>query len=250
MSDLSKPLRWFGFCVLGAWLLIQMPARTIGLILPDTLQLEGFSGSLWRGQAARSRIVLGDRAFHLGHLSWGLSPHTLLLFSPTFDLHARWGAQTVDLRLMLTPSTVTLSEVDAKLGIRFVRQLIPLYTGGLLVVDLDYLEMANDQAPQIAGSILWERAVWTARGRDVGLGNYKITFNSSPESKVEAAVGEVTTVSGALMAEGQVTLSAEKYSVNVELSGQALENTALRDALQLMAVPSEEGLLIEISGEL
>ena len=147
-----------------------MPARTIGLILPDTLQLEGFSGSLWRGQAARSRVVLGDRAFHLGHLSWGLAPHTLLLLSPTFDLHTRWGAQTVDLRLKLTPSTVTLSEVDTKLDIRFVRQLIPLYTGGLLVVDLDYLAQQGSILTEVphCGSVLRETmstpspaSIWT-----------------------------------------------------------------------------------------
>ena len=139
MSALSKHLRWFGLWVLVACLLVQMPARTIGLILPDSLQLEGFSGSLWQGQAARSRGVIGDKAFPLGHLSWRLSPHTLLFLSPSFDLHTRWGAQTVDLQLQLTPSAVRLSNVDTKLDVRFIRQLMPLYTGGVLLLDLDYL---------------------------------------------------------------------------------------------------------------
>ncbi len=250
MSALSKHLRWFGLWVLVACLLVQMPARTIGLILPDNLQLEGFSGSLWQGQAARSRVVIGDKAFHLGHLSWRLSPHTLLFLSPSFDFHTRWGAQTVDLQLQLTPSAVRLSNVDTKLDVRFIRQLMPLYTGGVLLVDLDYLEVATDRAPKIAGVILWEQAVWTARGRDVGLGNYQIAFASPLEADVETAVGEVTTASGALIAEGRVSFSRSEYDVNVALSGPALDNQALRDALQLMAVPSDGGLRIAISGEL
>ena len=250
MSGPSKHLRWFSLCILVACLLVQMPARTIGLILPDSLQLEGFSGSFWRGQAARSRVVIGDKAFHLGHLSWRLSPHTLMFLSPSFDLHTRWGAQTVDMQLQLTPSAVRLSNVDTKLDVRFVRQLMPLYTGGVLLVDLDYLEVAAGRAPEIAGVILWEQAVWTARGRDVGLGNYQIAFAAPLGADAETAVGEVTTASGALIAEGRVSFSPSQYDVNVSLSGPALDNQALRDALQLMAVPTDRGLRIEISGEL
>ncbi len=250
MSDLLKPLRWFGLCLVLAFALVKMPARAITLMLPDTLQLEGFSGSLWQGHAARARFFFGDKAFHLGRLSWNMSPATFLIFTPSLDLHTRWGTQTADLRLQLTPSTIKLSEIDATLDVRFVRQLVPLYAGGLLLVDLDYLQIARDRAPQIGGSIMWEQAVWTARGRDVGLGNYKIVFDASSESQLGPTVGKITTASGALVAKGQVTLSSDKYGVEVALSGPAMENNALRDALQLMAVPSEEGLLIEISGEL
>jgi hypothetical protein len=73
-------------------LLAAVPARVLGYLLPATLQLGGFSGTLWQGQAARATIVAGGKLIHLGRVSWQLAPWSLLILSPSIDLNARWGS--------------------------------------------------------------------------------------------------------------------------------------------------------------
>ena len=251
MNGLPIPLRWLGLSVLLCSLLWQTPARTVGIFLPASVQLEGFTGSLWQGQAARSRLLFGDKAFQLGSLSWSLSPGSLLSLAPSFDLATRWGTQRLDLAVRFTLFGLEVRHLTGDLDVRFVRQLAPLYVGGQVHVDLEALDFHPGQVPEIVGEVLWRQAVWTARGGDVGLGNFQMTW-SNPEHDGEPgeAIGQIVTLSGALNAEGEVAIASDNYRVNVALTGPALDNDALRGALQMLASPDGEGLRIQLSGAL
>jgi len=251
LSELPNPLRWLGLSVLLCSLLWQTPARTVGLLLPASVELEGFTGSLWQGQAARSRLLFGDKAFQLGSLSWSLSPRSLLSLTPSFDLNTRWGAQRLDLAVRFTLSGLEVRHLKGDLDVRFVRQLAPLYVGGQMHVDLQALDFHPGQVPEIVGKVLWRQAVWTARGGDVGLGNFQVTWsNPDRAGQPGEAIGEIVTLSGALNAAGEVAIASDNYRVNVTLTGPALNNEALRGALQMLASPDGEGLRIQLSGEL
>jgi len=60
----------------------------------------------------------------------------------------------------------------------------------------------------------------------------------------------VRTLSGPLTVDGSVSLAERVYQINMSLSGAALNNSGLRDALSLLAVPAGDEWQIALSGTL
>ena len=58
------------------------------------------------------------------------------------------------------------------------------------------------------------------------------------------------TLKGALDLTGEFTLNGDRYSVTADLSGAAARNEAFQQAIALMAVPTESGYRIDLSGTL
>ena len=78
------------------------PARLLGLLLPsDKVVMQGFSGTLWQGAAARTLVAAGHGYIELGQVTWELAPLSLFTLSPTIDFDSRWGGQSVSATIKL-----------------------------------------------------------------------------------------------------------------------------------------------------
>ncbi len=231
-------------------LLTAVPARVIGYLLPATLQLGGFSGTLWQGQAARATVVSADKLIHLGRVSWQLAPWSLLILSPSIDLNARWGQQRLQGNVQVGPGGgVTLRNIDASADAQVIREFMPLFIGGTIEAQVPFLSIESLTPPRIDrvdGRVIWSNGVWTARSGDVALGNYVLEINGQQGS----LVGALQTLSGPLKVEGQLNLEGPQYRVDVALRGPATNNEGLRNSLRLMATPTADGFDLKLNGQL
>ena len=231
-------------------LLMAVPARVLGYLLPATLQLGGFSGTIWQGQAARATVVTAGKLVHLGQVSWQLAPWSLLILSPSIELNARWGQQRLQGNVQVGPGGgLTLRNIDVSVDAQVIREFMPLFIGGTLEAQVALLSMESLTPPsieQVDGRVIWSNGVWTARSGDVALGNYALEINGQQGS----LVGILQTLSGPLKVDGQLNLDGQQYQVDVALRGPATSNEGLRNSLRLMATPTADGFDLKLNGQL
>lgn len=233
--------------VLLAVVLMTAPARVVGLLLPDSAKLTGFTGTLWDGSAARGTLRVAGQVLSMGRVSWRIHPWSVLGFRPRVELTSDWGGQRLGAVLRYGgPSSLDVDVLRAQFDVRFVRQLVPLYVGGLIRLDFSDLQFQDGTFQSGGGEVVWQDAVWTANSGDVALGDYSLVLGGSEGG----LSGRVKTLGGPLRVTGDLQLSGNRYSVNLALSGPATANQGLGDALKLLAQPSATGFDMVMSGEI
>ncbi len=230
------------------FLISGVPARMVLPVVPNSVVLEGVSGSVWRGQAARSGIVMPNgKLFSLGRVSWRLQPWSLLLLTPKVNFESQWGAQRFSGTAAASVSgLLRLEDVVARLDIGFTRQVLPLYVGGELEADIRSLAMKDNVILSLDGRVVLQDGVWAARAGDVALGTYVADLRTADEG----TRADVQTLSGPLTVSGSAMLTGQDYSVDLALRGSALDNAGLRQSLQLLAMPSADGFDVILNGSL
>ena len=74
-----------------ALLVSRVPASVIGSILPQTLTASGFTGTVWRGEAAHVQAEVQGQPFALGRVAWTVHPLGLLAGA----IRRRWNRGTL-----------------------------------------------------------------------------------------------------------------------------------------------------------
>ena len=228
-------------------LIARLPASIATALLPPTVIATNPSGTLWRGNAAHVQVNMSGQWFALGRVEWALQPFGVLLGDAVI-LRSSWGSQKLDIggRIGLN-GDVTVSDASIRADISWVRNLLPLFIAGDLNADIETLRVSASGTPVfISGRVVWEDAAWQAVGGDVSLGTYAVDIATDDQG----ISGKVVTLKGALELNGEVTLQGNRYSVTADLSGAAARNEAFQQAIALMAVPTESGYRIDLSGTL
>ena len=228
-------------------LVARLPASIATALAPPTVIANNPSGTLWRGSAAHVQVNVNGRWFALGSVNWELHPLGLL-FGDVLTLKSAWGRQQLDLSAGIAfNGDVTVSDTSIRADISWIKNLLPLFVAGDITADIESLRVNASGVPQaISGRVVWENAAWQAMGGDVSLGTYAIDIATDDEG----ISGEVVTLKGALDLAGEFALKGDRYSVTADLSGAAARNEAFQQAIALMAVPTESGYRIELSGTL
>ncbi len=229
-----------GLVLLLLFLLASAPARLLGLVLPgEQVSLQGLSGTLWRGGAARAVAATPAGYLQLGAVSWRLHPWSLLLFRPTLDLRSAWGAQEAAGRLTLRGERdLDLKNFDAALSAELLRQVLPVELGGTLSVQVARLALRDGLPVSGQGRLVWQDAVWKApRGRQP-LGSYGLDFE---QARGEPLRGTVVTIDGPVRAEGSVGLDSAGYRVDLTIRSEGGLGEELSQALALLAQPLPAG---------
>ena len=228
-------------------LVARLPASIAAALLPPTIVAQNPSGTLWRGNAAHVQVNVNGQWFALGGVDWELHPMGLL-FGEALTLKASWGRQQLDLSAgVALNGDVTVSDISVRADISWIKNLLPLFVAGDLTADIATLRVTAAGVPEeITGRVVWENAAWQAMGGDVSLGTYAIDI----ETTDQGISGKVVTLKGALELTGEFTLKGDRYSVTADLSGAAARNEAFQQAIALMAVPTESGYRIDLSGTL
>lgn len=228
-------------------LIARLPASIATALLPPTVIATNPSGTLWRGNAAHVQVNMSGQWFALGRVEWALQPLGVLLGDAVI-LRSSWGSQKLDISAGIgLNGDVTVSDASIRADISWVRNLLPLFIAGDLNADIETLRVSASGTPVfISGRVVWEDAAWQAVGGDVSLGTYAVDIATDDQG----ISGKVVTLKGALQLEGEFTLQGNRYSVTADLSGTAARNEAFQQAIALMAVPTESGYRIDLSGTL
>jgi len=228
-----------GFVFIVA-LLVTAPARLLdGFIPADTLLLQGYSGTLWRGGASRALLATGSGYLHLGKVSWSLNPISLLTLTPSLHLKSSWGKQKINTELRLHSSKkIELSKLDALFSTQLLRQFLPLAVKGDISAQFDHLLLDNGLPISAQGRIVWQGGGWESNRGTVPLGSYVIDMHEGSEGGIR---GDILTLSGNVTASGSIDLKGQEYSVDVLVSTGSAGNEQLQQALSLIAQAVPQG---------
>ena len=228
-------------------LLARLPASIATQLLPPSVSVSTSSGTIWEGSAAHVQVNLNGKWFALGRVDWELHPLGILV-GDAVTIRSTWGSQHIDVSAGVTLSgEVRVSNATIHTDIGWVKTLLPLFIAGDLNADIDELRVTASGLPAVlTGRIVWENAAWQAVGGDVSLGTYVVEI-ATDESGIS---GRIMTLKGALELTGEFGLKGDAYSVAADLSGAAARNEAFQQAIALLAVPTESGYRIDLSGTL
>jgi len=93
---------WIAFAIV-LWLVLilsTIPASWAVYILQKNLsdwQVAGVSGSLWRGSAKKSQLLIDNQSFPLGELQWQLDPLGLLQLNPCISFSIYLQHQSIEI---------------------------------------------------------------------------------------------------------------------------------------------------------
>lgn len=236
-------------CVFVAALVVSIPARILSLVVPsDQLILNGYSGTLWHGQAARCALATGGGYFQLGTVEWSLNPLSLLLFSPSVNVRSHWGKQKISGQVQVDGRrSFALDNVEASVSARVLQRFLPVAVDGDFSATISHLLIVDSMPIGGEGRLMWRSAGWLTSQGTTPLGSYALDFNQAQNSALQ---GTVVTINGPVEASGNVTLTDENYDLDVLLSRDGGLSAPLKQALSLIAQPVAEGYRIVLKGQL
>ncbi|TGD74021.1 type II secretion system protein N [Mangrovimicrobium sediminis] len=245
--------RWLIALILGLLLLVALvataPARLLPLVLPaQQVQLEGLSGTLWRGAASRATLLTAAGGLQLGRTEWRLRPLSLLLLSPAVEFSSNWGAQTLAGIVRTSVSgNIDLRDLDARVDAALLSHFVPVRLGGDVSLQFARLRVEGGLPSAAEGRLVWQGGSWNAPQGPRALGSYAMDVTTGDDGTIR---GEVITLSGEVEATGSVSFAQRAYGVDVGLRGAGLDDPQLRRALQLMAAPQDDGFRLQLQGSL
>lgn len=229
-------------------LIAAAPARLLLYALPgNEIIMQGFSGTLWRGQANRVLVATGPGYIQLGRVRWLLSPLSLLTLSPSGRVDSEWGKQKIGADIQITGAqSLEFEQLDALFSMRLLRAFLPLSVGGDIAVQFEHLKLEKGRPTEVAGNLVWQDAQWESARGVVPLGTYALELEQAPGAALN---GEVITVTGAVEASGKVALAGEDYWIDISVKVAPDLNEQLREALSLIAQPVTGGYRIKFDGK-
>ncbi len=179
--------------------LLRAPARWLLAALPNTVECQSPSGTLWRGRCAQLQIPTGT----LNQVSWSLHPWPLLLGHLDADLrsadvHAA-GSTRASLRL---GGDLLLTQLHAQLPVDAgYMAFFPAGWSGQVELALDALELRSGQLVSIEGTA-------TARGLarrnpPMPFGSFELRFAPGASS------ASATTRGGGTSSDGNAAIRGE-----------------------------------------
>jgi general secretion pathway protein N len=230
-------------------LIAAAPARLLLYVLPaNEVVMQGFGGTLWRGQANRVLVAAGSGYIQLGRVQWSINPFSVFTLSPSGRLNSKWGKQQLSTDLKVTGSqSVEFEHFDGLFSMQLIRAFLPLSVGGDIAVQLERLTLEEGSPTQVAGSVVWRDAIWESARGIVPLGSYALELEQALESDLN---GEVITITGAVAASGKVALAGENYSIDISIKADPDLNEQLSEALSLIAQAVAGGYRIKFDGKL
>jgi len=235
--------------VMIAVLMASAPARLVALILPaDSVIMQGFDGTLWRGSASRALVHVGAGYLHVGSVNWTLAPTSLLTFRPRLELSSQWGRQRLDGELVLRGGAdISVHDLSANLSAELIRHYLPVALEGDLSLQFATLRLRDGMPYHTDGRLVWQQAAWLSPAGARPLGAYAVELQQAEDAVLN---GQIITLSGPVEATGSLQLSGKDYRVEVLVGSDEPLDGQLRQALSLIAVPEGDGYRVDLQGQL
>ena len=221
----------------------QPRPRLLVWLVPGSVSYsaDGFSGSLWDGQAFNVHVENQGVIVALGDIDWQLSPWSLLVLSPAIELEADYGEQQLALSAQYFLSgDIAVDTLRLRLMVSSLSYWLPVDIGGTLQLSASDLELHGQQVIRGQGILSWNNASWSTSSGAIPLGSYQGDFVASEEQGLHLSVDEPEQP---VAASGWARLRGESYGVDVTISSN---NQAVRNALKFIAEETAEGLRVYI----
>jgi len=248
MDWITRHWRILAVFVFVTLLLSQIPARAISRVLPDSVTLTGVSGTIWSGRSARAWVEIDEQPLMLGRVQWRLQPWRILGGAP-LSLSSVWGQQALRAQLgYRLGGSIVLQGAAFTVNTQLFKAFVPLYLGGVLSGEFAQIVINEGHIVDAEGVVHLLRGAWTARSGNLPLGDYQIDFSSADTADV-GTVGALKTIAGSLVLSGNVSATATDYQIAVEARGPVARDDAFRQAMSMIATPTQDGFSVSLTGQ-
>ena len=210
-----------GVCVFLFFVLIGVPARVIGSLLPDdTVVVMGTSGTLWNGSAQSVQVA----GIQLREVKWDLHALPLLIGRVSLTLDAKWSNGFVrgDVAAGLGGS-LSLSDVEVTGSLAPIlgRMNLPA-AGGEISLDLQLAELEDLWPTQLIGTLRVGRVPLSMIGVSGGvMGNYTLKFDVTEVGADGAIPGVLQDGGGPLEILGELRLTPPaNYTIEARIKAR------------------------------
>ncbi len=223
-------------------LLLKTPASIIASQVEKNtpVVLQGVSGSLWKGNAAR--VVF--KGIDLGEASWTLSPLGLVTGSARGDFRLKGKELTANGAYKISISkTLMLDDVQFTASGYFINktQRYAKLTGNFRGT-IEHLEMQQNEPltpPLVSGLLNWEKGGLDSPIK-LPVGNYQLKIEPESEGKL---IGKITANDAPVDIKGQIVLDNKwQYQADLKLKTTA-RGASLKGMLSMIGQPKADGYI-------
>lgn len=220
-------------------MLVVLPARWVGGLLPPAAQCTEWRGTIWRGSCGQLTVqVPGQRPITLESASWKLHPLGLLRGRLAADVvlddprgEATGGVEVARSGLLQLRDVVARARLDPQ----FPGGLPTGWSGRLEMQSLE-LDWQVDKLQHLQGEFSFYD-LRDEQGRDVG--SFRASF---PATEAPPFTGELMDLGGPLELRAMVELTAERnWSLNGTVMVRGGEDGGFRRYLEALGAPDAAG---------
>ncbi len=220
-------------------LLVVLPARWVGGLLPPGVQCAEWRGTLWRGSCGQLAVAVpGHPPVRIESTSWKLHPLSLLRGRLSADIALTDARGDATGQVEMTRSgQLVLHETAARI------QLDPQFSGGLPAgwrgrVEMQQVELdwQANQVHRLGGEFRFID-LRDENGREMG--SYQLGF---PASSTPPFNGQLSDQGGPLDVQASVGLGADRsWSLNGTVAVRQGGDTSFRRYLEVLGAPDAAG---------
>lgn len=149
--------------------------------------LTGVTGTLWDGRASLASVRVGDQEYSLGHLTWDLSPLSLLTLSPCAQVTTKLSMQNFAGEICTGPGgALHLSDADMSLPTALVQAHIPFPVQGQISAHIDKLALRDNVLLKLNGKLSWSAARINTGASWLDIGSYAAELSDDGKNGVSA----------------------------------------------------------------
>lgn len=208
-----------GVCAFLLALVVVLPARWVGGLLPSGVQCANWRGSIWRGQCLTLTIAQQPQPAIIDTLQWRVRPASLLRLTLAADVALTWAQGDAKGELELRRGgLLTLRDVSARALLdRELLGALPRGWRGRLEASGVQLGMQDRSVRLLAGELLLQDFT---DGSGVALGSYRLTF---PAATQPPFPGQLQDTGGPFEVQAKVSIAADR---SWELDGTVAARSA------------------------
>lgn len=219
-------------------LLVTMPLRWVGPVLPDTIECASPSGTVWHGGCAALRI--GTTA--IGGIRWRISAIELLRLRLGGGLAiAQPGLNVAALVALLPTGRVVARDVsaDLQLGYAFIERIAPNLRGTVRL-RAELIEIGNGWIRDVRGELSVTDLQQTSP-QALALGRYRIVF-AEPPAADGRIVGRLSDTGGPLDVQGSLALLPQRgYELSGSVAARPEASPILASQIRFLGSPDAAG---------
>jgi general secretion pathway protein N len=240
---LNKKLISLGVCLFITFLLWQLPARLVFVLLPaNVAQGFGAEGTVWNGRV-RIINVAGQQ---LRNTEWDLALSRLFLGQLAVDFKTRWGGGFAEgFAAVGITGKLTLNNTLASLDAAMLSPMLNIpQLGGQVSLDLKELELVNNWPQTLTGSLEIRNLASPLMGNGSAdlIGNVAVSFDAASETNPGTLTGKLSDIGGPLELDGTLTLTAPaNYDLDTRVRARPEAAKSIKENLQFLGNPEADG---------
>lgn len=203
----------------------------------EPIKLSGVGGSVWNGTA--QRVVVPDAPMPVDNVKWKFQPSALLSGSAGAKIDFEvLGGKGEGLVKRDMAGNVHVSDGKLQIPASNLEQFLPIPVaqfGGVLLADLEQLELENNLLKSTQGKIIWSKAevINTAK-----LG--QVVFDIVPQG--EQHIGKLSNSGGEVELRGEILLDQTgNYKADIQIKPTAQTPPQLNGMLGMIGQPASDG---------